>query len=621
MAEDLQAQIASLLEAPAKVEAPPVPARVASSAGSPERSGSPSVDVSLESLRDIIDKNQTKVKDLFRAWDDDKNGKINKVEFRRALLALGFQAPKEAMGLLFDQLDRDASGTIDYNELHIALKDRAAKGADPKKMMVRKSASQNAEQLLATQRTLREEQAAREEGDARSQQAISLLQQQQVAFSESEAKLADAQHAAEQERERTERLQADLAEREAAEKHVREQATLAQQALQMQAEREAEAAAEAAEQTQKALQTKVSDVQETLAVAQAVGAKARVEADSLREQVDRLNDQLRDEASLREQQESLALAAAEANAELSRQTEALREGLANAERTIDKWERRAEQWAHADAERTKLLQSTERKLEETEGELSALKTEQAQQLQAWHEERTALGTRLAEHEHELERARQQQSMRDSLASAIMHTATNDHERGDSVHFWQSRKLRWKSVVGETEPADERATTAAAEHGEGQQQHQQHQQHQQQRRPQTAPEGARAADWRASLPPDNYAQLPWRRAASSDFHPSPFHFSSGAGQPPPLQAMAAAHPHQLPPQAPAPLPLPLPPSGSYSAHLLSPSTQFGVAPSPVSYAPPPPSQQRIPPFAQTPMAPVVQPSFVSTPGALRAASKM
>lgn len=55
-------------------------------------------------------------------------------------------------------------------------------------------------------------------------------------------------------------------------------------------------------------------------------------------------------------------------------------------------------------------------------------------------------TRLARHEAELERARQQQHMRDSLASAIMHTAANDNERGDSVHFWQNRKLRWKSSL-------------------------------------------------------------------------------------------------------------------------------------------------------------------------------
>ena len=45
------------------------------------------------------------VTDLLRDWDEDGNGGIDKREFRRALIALGYNAPKAVHHDLFDSLD------------------------------------------------------------------------------------------------------------------------------------------------------------------------------------------------------------------------------------------------------------------------------------------------------------------------------------------------------------------------------------------------------------------------------------------------------------------------------------------------------------------------------------
>ena len=45
-----------------------------------------------EQLRDTLSKHAVRVIDLFREWDDDGSGQIDKKEFRKALQALGFKA-------------------------------------------------------------------------------------------------------------------------------------------------------------------------------------------------------------------------------------------------------------------------------------------------------------------------------------------------------------------------------------------------------------------------------------------------------------------------------------------------------------------------------------------------
>ena len=54
---------------------------------------------------------------LFRKWDLDDNGSVDRREFRRGLRAVGIVAPIVEMNQLFDEMDADKSGTIDLDEL------------------------------------------------------------------------------------------------------------------------------------------------------------------------------------------------------------------------------------------------------------------------------------------------------------------------------------------------------------------------------------------------------------------------------------------------------------------------------------------------------------------------
>jgi len=69
-----------------------------------------------------IKKNAVRAVDLFKEWDEDRNGVLSKKEFRKALKASGIQAESADIDALFDKWDKDGSGTIDFNELNKALK-------------------------------------------------------------------------------------------------------------------------------------------------------------------------------------------------------------------------------------------------------------------------------------------------------------------------------------------------------------------------------------------------------------------------------------------------------------------------------------------------------------------
>ena len=53
-------------------------------------------------LRDALSQNAVRVIDLFKSWDEDGNGKVSKLEFRKSLPMLGLTADKAAMDALFD---------------------------------------------------------------------------------------------------------------------------------------------------------------------------------------------------------------------------------------------------------------------------------------------------------------------------------------------------------------------------------------------------------------------------------------------------------------------------------------------------------------------------------------
>merc|ERR1719424_932438 len=67
-------------------------------------------------------RSSSRVVDLFRAWDEDRSGTVDKGEFHKAVRALGFDMEKEHTDAVFDSLDDDKSGALEYKELNIMLR-------------------------------------------------------------------------------------------------------------------------------------------------------------------------------------------------------------------------------------------------------------------------------------------------------------------------------------------------------------------------------------------------------------------------------------------------------------------------------------------------------------------
>ena len=78
------------------------------------------------SLRDALKRAGTRVVDLFRKWDEDKSGTVEKKEFWRAVRAMGFEVDREESDACFDSLDDDGSGKLEYSELNTMLRKDAA---------------------------------------------------------------------------------------------------------------------------------------------------------------------------------------------------------------------------------------------------------------------------------------------------------------------------------------------------------------------------------------------------------------------------------------------------------------------------------------------------------------
>ena len=76
-----------------------------------------------------LKKNAARVIDLFREWDTDGNGEISRSEFHKAIVKLGFDAPKSDIDELFTAWDPDGSGTLDFKELRKILKTEPSSGA------------------------------------------------------------------------------------------------------------------------------------------------------------------------------------------------------------------------------------------------------------------------------------------------------------------------------------------------------------------------------------------------------------------------------------------------------------------------------------------------------------
>jgi Ca2+-binding EF-hand superfamily protein len=82
--------------------------------------------MSVSDLREAIASVSERVVDLFRAWDEDKSGRVDRKEFHRGCHALGLAVDRGATDAVFESLDVDCSGTLEYKELHTKLR----KGAE-----------------------------------------------------------------------------------------------------------------------------------------------------------------------------------------------------------------------------------------------------------------------------------------------------------------------------------------------------------------------------------------------------------------------------------------------------------------------------------------------------------
>jgi Ca2+-binding EF-hand superfamily protein/tetratricopeptide (TPR) repeat protein len=77
-------------------------------------------------LREWLKKNASKVMNMFKQWDFDGSGTVDKSEFRKAMKAMGLNAPVSHVDALFDEFDNDGGGLIEFKELNHCLRQGSA---------------------------------------------------------------------------------------------------------------------------------------------------------------------------------------------------------------------------------------------------------------------------------------------------------------------------------------------------------------------------------------------------------------------------------------------------------------------------------------------------------------
>ena len=80
-----------------------------------------------DQLKGVLTQLSVKMIDLFRDWDQDGNGTIDKKEFRLAVAAMGYDASKEDLDILFDELDTSGDGLLEYSEFKSAVRNVSKK--------------------------------------------------------------------------------------------------------------------------------------------------------------------------------------------------------------------------------------------------------------------------------------------------------------------------------------------------------------------------------------------------------------------------------------------------------------------------------------------------------------
>jgi DNA repair exonuclease SbcCD ATPase subunit len=78
-----------------------------------------------DQLAEALAKSSARVLDLFREWDKNGDGEVDRAEFHKAIPALGLDVPKEDIDELFNEWDKDGGGSITFRELQTILKRRS----------------------------------------------------------------------------------------------------------------------------------------------------------------------------------------------------------------------------------------------------------------------------------------------------------------------------------------------------------------------------------------------------------------------------------------------------------------------------------------------------------------
>ena len=82
----------------------------------------------LKLLKDALARDRQRILDLFRQWDTDRSGAVSKQEFTNGIRRAGFDAKQKDLDLIFDDLDQDRSGELEYSELQSQLHKYAEAG-------------------------------------------------------------------------------------------------------------------------------------------------------------------------------------------------------------------------------------------------------------------------------------------------------------------------------------------------------------------------------------------------------------------------------------------------------------------------------------------------------------
>ena len=76
----------------------------------------------LTQFKSLLGRHMPRLRSTFRQWDANNDGKISRAEFHRAMSTLQIDASKAAVEALFDHIDVNASGAIEYDELERSVR-------------------------------------------------------------------------------------------------------------------------------------------------------------------------------------------------------------------------------------------------------------------------------------------------------------------------------------------------------------------------------------------------------------------------------------------------------------------------------------------------------------------